>query len=89
LISVDSDKEGRLRETLAPLGGDPGAVPIGWTSDLGRDEVADLVAMGPNAGRLDEADLEAALDALEYPVAVTFSVNLLQVTKPETGTEEG
>jgi 23S rRNA (guanine745-N1)-methyltransferase len=89
LISVDSDKEGRLRETLAPLGGDPGAVPIGWTSDLGRDEVADLVAMGPSAGRLDEADLEAALDALEYPVAVTFSVNLLQVTKPETGTEEG
>ena len=35
--------------------------------DLSRSEVADLVAMGPSAGRLEPERLEAALDGLDYP----------------------
>ncbi len=82
MISVDSDKERRLRQTLGPLAVDMESKPLSWQMNLSRSEVADLVAMGPNAGRLDPGQLAAALDELDYPKVVTGSVNLSLARKP-------
>lgn len=82
MISIDSDKERRLRETLGPLAEDMDSRPLSWQMNLSRSEVADLFAMGPNAGRLEPESLEAALDTLEYPKAVTGSVILSVARRP-------
>jgi 23S rRNA (guanine745-N1)-methyltransferase len=76
MISVDADKDQRLRETLGPLAEDMEASTLDWTLDLSRTELADLVAMGPSAGRLGTEDLEAVLDGLEYPYRATGSVTV-------------
>ena len=82
MISIDSDKERRLRETLGPLAEDMDSRPLSWQMNLSRSEVADLFAMGPNAGRLEPESLEAALDTLEYPKAVAGSVILSVARRP-------
>lgn len=74
MISVDADKEGRLRETLGPLAEGLESSTLEWRMDLSRSEVADLVGMGPNAGRLEPEVLESALDSLDYPYPVTGQV---------------
>ena len=82
MISVDSDKEQRLRDTLGPLAGNMESSSLAWKMHLSRGEVADLVSMGPNAGRLEPEQLEAALDGLEYPKPVTGSVTVSIAHKP-------
>ncbi len=82
MISVDSDKESRLAASLAPVGERLEERPVEWQMKLSRAETGDLVAMGPNAGRLEQAELEDALDSLSYPTAVTGSV---RVTVTEAG----
>jgi 23S rRNA (guanine745-N1)-methyltransferase len=80
MISVDSDKEERLRETLGSLGAGLETSDISWILELARSEVCDLVSMGPSAGRMEPADFEAALDRLDYPFRVTGSVTVSKAT---------
>ncbi len=81
MVSVDSEKERRLRQTLGPLSEGMEARELTWKMALSRSDVRDLVSMGPNAGRLSPEQLEAALDALEYPADVTGSVTVWVATK--------
>lgn len=76
MISVDSSKQERLKQTLGPLADELESSSVDWRLELGRDEVRDLVSMGPNAGRLEPASLESSLDPLEYPLDVTASVTV-------------
>jgi 23S rRNA (guanine745-N1)-methyltransferase len=76
MISVDADKEGRLLETLGPLADGLESSTLEWKMDLSRSEVADLVGMGPSAGRLSPEDLGSALDRLDYPYPVTGQVTV-------------
>jgi 23S rRNA (guanine745-N1)-methyltransferase len=82
MISVDSEKEERLRGTLGPLAEGMEAQSVDWTLALSRTEVADLVAMGPSAGRLEAEELETALDRLEYPFPATGSVAVSTASRP-------
>ena len=82
MISVDADKQRRLRQTLGPLAERMTSSELEWRLELSRSEVADLVSMGPNAGRLEPGQMRAALDALDYPVAVTGSVTVSLARKP-------
>jgi 23S rRNA (guanine745-N1)-methyltransferase len=82
MISVDPDKDRRLRQTLGGLADEMDSRDLTWRLSLSRSEVRDLVAMGPNAGRLGPGPLEDALDALEYPVEVTGSVKVSVAGKP-------
>jgi 23S rRNA (guanine745-N1)-methyltransferase len=82
MISVDSDKERRLRDTLGPLAEGLESHALAWDMKLSRAEVADLVAMGPNAGRLEPEQLEVALGDLDYPAPVTGSVVVSIARKP-------
>lgn len=76
MISVDSSKDERLRQTLGSLADELESSSVDWRIDLSRAEAADLVSMGPNAGRLDPVSLDSALDSLGYPMSVTASVTV-------------
>ena len=85
MISVDPDKEKRLKQSLGPLGEVLEDHPVAWVMNLSRSEVGDLVAMGPSAGRLGPEELESALDRLGYPFAVTGSVRVSVADVPAAG----
>jgi SAM-dependent methyltransferase len=76
MISVDSEKERRLEEAMAPVGPALRSDRVEWKMDLFRSEVADVVAMGPSSGRLDREDLEERMAALPERTPVTGSVDL-------------
>ena len=76
MISVDSDKERRLEEAMAPVGAALRSDRVEWKMDLFRREVADVVTMGPSSGRLDRDDLEERMSALPERTPVTGSVDL-------------
>lgn len=76
MISVDPDKEERLERSLEGVGGDPDVVSLDWKMSLTRDEVADLVGMGPSAGRLEEERLRELLAGLPERSGVTGSVRI-------------
>ncbi len=82
MISVDSDKERRLRDTLGQLAEGMESFPVAWQMRLSRSEVSDLVSMGPNAGRLEPESLEEALDGIGYPAEVSGSVTVSIADKP-------
>jgi len=82
MISVDADKEERLRETLGPLAEGLESSALAWKMMLSRSELADLISMGPSAGRLNVAGLEVALDRFDYPAEVTGSVVVSVAVKP-------
>lgn len=82
MISVDADKEERLRETLGPLAEGLESSALAWKMMLSRSELADLISMGPSAGRLNVAGLEGALDGFDYPAEVTGSVLVSVAVKP-------
>jgi 23S rRNA (guanine745-N1)-methyltransferase len=88
MISVDADKGERLREAIGPLAEGLLSTTLDWTLQLDRAEVADLVSMGPSAGRLGPADFSAALDSLEYPFRVSASVAVSTAVKDEAGFED-
>jgi 23S rRNA (guanine745-N1)-methyltransferase len=64
MITVDPEKDERLERTMASLRrlDSPGRVE--WSMSLSPGEVADIAAMGPAAGRVDEGGLEEAVGAL-------------------------
>lgn len=81
LISVDPHKEERLERSLGPLAERATVRELTWPMKLTRDEVRDLVEMGPNAGRMDPAGLAAALDGLEDETSVTAEVTITAAEK--------
>ncbi|MEX1219933.1 MAG: hypothetical protein WEB05_06055 [Solirubrobacterales bacterium] len=84
MISVDVDKEERLHEALGPLANSLETSTLEWNLKLRRTEVADLVLMGPSAGRLDASEFESALERLSYPLSVTASVIVSTAVKTST-----
>ncbi len=76
MISVDPDKDERLGKQMEPVGPTSGSRQVEWSMDLFPGEIADLVAMGPSAGRLEGEELQAMLEGLPEKTTVTGSVNL-------------
>jgi SAM-dependent methyltransferase len=76
MISVDPDKDERLGRQMEPVGPTSESRQVEWSMDLFPGEVADLVAMGPSAGRLEGEELQAMLEGLPEKTTVTGSVNL-------------
>ena len=76
MISVDPEKRSRLDRSLGPLIGTRESGLVEWRMDLGREAVADLVAMGPSAGRLEPSAFQAALRRLPDPVPVSGAVRI-------------
>lgn len=84
MVSVDPDKEERLERTLGPLAEGAGSRGIEWQMKLGRDEIRDLVGMGPSAGRMEAAEMEAALQALDEETLVTAAVTITTTRSEES-----
>ncbi|MBK8294635.1 MAG: hypothetical protein IPK93_07625 [Solirubrobacterales bacterium] len=76
MISVDPDKEARLEKTLVDAEESLSSGLVEWKMNLTPSEVADLVAMGPSAGRLDQARLAEQLAGLPERSEVTGSVQV-------------
>jgi len=76
LLSVDPDKEERLRDTLGPHLDRLDAAELRWPMTLHREAVRALAAMGPSAHHTEAADLRHRIDALPEPVTVTGVVTL-------------
>lgn len=76
MITVDPEKHERLERSLEQLPAAGEGRRFEWRMELAPDQVADLVGMGPSAGRLDPGSLEAALAALPGRTAVTGSVRI-------------
>jgi 23S rRNA (guanine745-N1)-methyltransferase len=76
MITVDPEKEERLERTMASLRrlDSPGLVE--WSMALSPTEVADLAAMGPAAGRVDEEGLEEAVGTLARRTEVEGQVEI-------------
>lgn len=64
MINVDPDKRERLARKMEALEEADPPKAVDWSMALSRDEVRDLVAMGPGAGRVDEEGLDRAVAAL-------------------------
>lgn len=76
MITVDPEKDSRLAGKMASVGEPLSVREVEWTMQAYPGEVADLVAMGPSSGRLEEAELAAALSDISGQTPVTGSVNL-------------
>lgn len=64
MITVDPEKQERLARTMEELEREGDPVEIEWTMSLTPDEVADLVRMGPGAGRVGPENFETEVGAL-------------------------
>lgn len=76
MISVDPDKGERLERALGTLADESTSQELQWKMTLGRDDIRNLVGMGPSAGRLDSTAMEAALEALGEATEVTAAVTI-------------
>jgi len=76
MISVDPEKTERLERSLGTLGEGAISRNLEWTMNLGRQEIRDLVSMGPSAGRLEPEAMEAVLEELEEESAVAAAVTI-------------
>ena len=83
MITVDPDKRERLTRKMEALeaGGPPRAVE--WPMALSREEVRDLVAMGPGAGRVDEEGLDRAIAALPERTEVRGQTEVYVYTRSD------
>jgi 23S rRNA (guanine745-N1)-methyltransferase len=75
LIGVDDEKERRVDDAMSPLRRGR-TEELEFTMELGPEDVAALVAMGPSARHLEAGPLADSISALPEPVAVTASVTL-------------
>jgi 23S rRNA (guanine745-N1)-methyltransferase len=71
LVTVDEDKRRRVEEALGPWFGAVSSELVEFEVQLRRDEVRDLVAMGPSARHV-----VPDLDARPEPASVTVSVEV-------------
>jgi 23S rRNA (guanine745-N1)-methyltransferase len=76
MLRVDPRKEERLERSLGGQLQQAGHEAIEWSMALGRDEVRDLVLMGPNAHHIHPATLDGALGELPDRLDVRGSVDL-------------
>ena len=76
LLTVDQRKSERLAAKLDPHLSASGGWELEWTLALSKEEVIDVVAMGPSAVHVDTAALREAVEGLPDPVSVTASVEL-------------
>jgi 23S rRNA (guanine745-N1)-methyltransferase len=76
LLTVDERKRERLAAKLDPHLSIQGASELEWSLDLSKEEVIDVVAMGPSAVHVDTAALHEAVGGLAEPVSVTAAVEL-------------
>lgn len=86
MVSVDPDKDERLERSLGTLAEFAGSRDLEWTMELDRDSIRDLVAMGPSAGRMAEAELDAAIGTLGEVTTVTAAVTITKTSSE--GSEE-
>lgn len=84
MISVDPDKEERLERSLGPLADAASGRELVWEMKLSREEVRDLVEMGPSAGRMELAEMESALQALDEETTVTAAVIITTTSSEES-----
>ena len=75
LIGIDERKSARLAEAYGDYAS-TAARPVRYELRLGRDELTDLVAMGPSARHIAADDLAARVAALPAPVTVTVDVEV-------------
>ncbi|MFE9902092.1 putative RNA methyltransferase [Streptomyces achromogenes] len=71
MVTIDPDKEQRLRQALDPCFEATGTRHVAYTAPLTRQEAIDLVGMTPSARHLTHADLT---DQGPLPAQVTVSV---------------
>ncbi|MBN8866911.1 MAG: methyltransferase domain-containing protein [Solirubrobacterales bacterium] len=83
MISVDPEKEERLERSLGPLADGAESRELEWTMNLGRDQVRDLIEMGPSAGRMGGAEMDSALQELAEETAVTAAVTITTTSRIE------
>ena len=76
LLRVDAAKADRLAGSLDPWFRPAGGARLSRTLSLSREQVADLVAMGPSAHHADPEALAAAIATLPEPVPVTAGVRI-------------
>ncbi len=84
MISVDPDKEERLERSLGSLAVNAVSRELEWTMKLEKDQVRDLVEMGPSAGRMEPAEMEAALQALDDVTEITAAVIVTTTSSEES-----
>lgn len=83
MISVDPDKEERLERSLGGLPEERHSETTVWPMSLNREEVADLVNMGPNAGRPGPEAMAAVIAGLPDRTVVTGSVRIRSGWSPD------
>ncbi len=76
LISVDADKEERLRAKLAGLFDEQGTERHERTLSLSHTDALAAARMGPSAWHLDPGELEGRVSVLAEPLEVTASVDV-------------
>ena len=76
MISVDPDKEERLEKSLGTSDDGLESNLVGWKMRLTPAQVADVVGMGPSAGRVGQANLDGLLAGLGETTEVTGSVRI-------------
>lgn len=82
LLDVEPEKQERLASGLADRFSPAAASDVTARLALTRDEVADLVGMGPSA-RHGDADRPRALAGLDEPVPVTVAVRVASYCRQE------
>jgi len=75
LIGIDERKSARLAQAYGGYAS-TAATLVRYELRLGRDELTDLVAMGPSARHIAADDLAARVAALPAPVTVTVDVEV-------------
>ena len=75
LIGIDARKEDRLADAFGGYAVS-GVTPVRYELRLGRADLTDLVAMGPNARHLGQDELAARVAALPDPFPLTVDVGI-------------
>jgi 23S rRNA (guanine745-N1)-methyltransferase len=84
LLSVPDEKEDRLDAQLAGGFDLAGRRAVDNSMFLTRDEMAQLVRMGPSAWHVDEESVAERLAAMPEPATVTMSVTLSRYVRSRT-----
>ncbi len=76
MIGVDDDKDAKLAASFAGRFTADGTTDVRVPMRLGRDDLRQLVLMGPSARHVDPAELERRLDALPPVTSATLAVTV-------------
>lgn len=83
MISVDPDKEERLERSLGSLAAGAESRDLEWTITVSREDVRNLVEMGPSAGRIEPEAMELALEGFDDLTEVTAAVTVTTARKSD------